>query len=230
MRAQPLVSCLCLTERRLPLLRRAIACFLAQTYQPRELVILCQSDDRATRDYLAGLGEPSVRVVEVASSPRVLTGSLRNISLEAARGHYVAIWDDDDWHGPTRLAEQIDAILWGGRPACILSRVILYDAVKQSAFLSSMRTWEGSLVAERSAVPPYPDLRQGSDMPVVTRLRTESKLVALDRPELYVYVYHGANTWNWAHWETNLIPRAQLLPVGEAERWRSLLAAAEEGS
>jgi glycosyltransferase involved in cell wall biosynthesis len=228
MEAHPLVSCLCLTHRRLPLLRRSVSCFLAQTYQPRELVVVCQSDDPATRDYLAALGEPSVRFVELPSTPRVLTGSLRNISLEAARGHYMAVWDDDDWHGPTRLAEQIEAIRWGGRPACILCRVMLYDAVKHSAFLSRMRTWEGSLVAERTAMPPYPDLQQGSDVPVVTQLRLEGKLVALDRPELYVYVYHGGNTWNWAHWEQNVLPRAEPLPADETGRLRSLLTSATE--
>jgi glycosyltransferase involved in cell wall biosynthesis len=221
--AHPLVSCLCLTHGRVPLLKRAVSCFLAQTYEPRELVVVAQADDIATREYLAALQEPSVRHVEVPASPRLSTGALRNISLQAARGHYVAIWDDDDWHGPARLAEQIDAILRERGTACILWRLILYDTVTQSALRSAPRGWEGTLVAERTAVPAYPDQQRGSDTPVVGQLWDAGKVVVLDRPELYVYVYHGGNTWNRQHWEQNLLPYAEALPDGENERVRSLL-------
>ncbi len=204
------------------MLRRAVACFLGQTCPDRELVVLYPADDRATGDYLAGLGDPSIRPIEV---PAGLTpGALRNIALEAARGHYMALWDDDDWHAPTRLAEQIAVAGTAGRRGCVLLRLTLYDETTRSAFLSARRTWEGSLVAERSVVPPFPDLARGSDTPVITRLMEEEKLVALDRPDLYVYVYHGANTWNRAHWDTNLLPYAAPLSPGESLRIRSLLS------
>jgi glycosyltransferase involved in cell wall biosynthesis len=205
------------------MLRRAISCFLSQTYRPRELLVFYQSDDHATRDYLAGLGEPSVRPVEIPCSPRLSTGLLRNVSLQAACGHYVATWDDDDWYGPTRLAEQISAIVAAARPGCVLSRLVLYDKVTQSAFLSAKRTWENSLVAERTAVPSFPDLRQGSDTHAIARMLTEAKLVALDHPELYVYVYHGGNLWNRAHWEANLLKFAHPLAREDSERVRSRL-------
>ncbi len=112
---QPLVSCLCVTQNRVPLLRRAVACFLGQTYQPRELVMLYQSDDQTTRHYLEGLNEPSIRSVEVPSTPPLRLGVLRNLSLQASRGYYVAQWDDDDWHDPTRLAVQVAALKKSGR-------------------------------------------------------------------------------------------------------------------
>jgi hypothetical protein len=106
----------------------------------------------------------------------------------------------------------------------VLLRLTLYDETTRSAFLSARRTWEGSLVAERSVVPPFPDLARGSDTPVITRLMEEEKLVALDRPDLYVYVYHGANTWNRAHWDTNLLPYAAPLSPVESLRLSSLLS------
>jgi glycosyltransferase involved in cell wall biosynthesis len=204
------------------MLRRAVACFLAQTYPDRELVVLYPPDDRVTGHYLAGLGDPSIRPVEV---PAGLTpGTLRNLAVEAARGHYVALWDDDDWHAPTRLAEQIAAGARAGRQGCVLLRLMLYDETTHSAFLSARRTWEGTLVAERSVLPPFPDLARGSDTPVITRLMEEQKLVALDRPGLYTYVYHGTNTWNRAHWETNLLPYATPLSPEESERVSSVLS------
>jgi glycosyltransferase involved in cell wall biosynthesis len=218
-----LVSCLCVTRNRVPMLRRAISCFLNQTYQPRELVVLYEADDPATRDYLATLSEPSIRPVEVPTSPKLLLGVLRNLSIQASRGHYVAQWDDDDWHGPTRLAEQIGAIRGSNKPACVLLRWVMYDEATKMAFLSASRTWEGSLVAERSAVPRYPDLRRGEDSDVIKRMLSENKLVGLDRPHLYVYIYHGANTWERSHWQENLLPFAQPLTPENTERVRSLL-------
>jgi glycosyltransferase involved in cell wall biosynthesis len=203
------------------MLRRAVACFFGQTYRDRELVVLYPADDRPTGDYLAGLGDPSIRPIEVPAG--LTTGALRNVALEAARGRYVAMWDDDDWHAPARLAEQIAVAGTAARQGCVLLRLTLYDETTCSAFLSARRTWEGTLVAERGVVPPFPDLARGSDTPVITRLMNEEKLVALDRPDLYIYVYHGTNTWSRAHWDTNLLPYAAPLSPGESARVGSLL-------
>ena len=97
----------------------------------------------------------------------------------------------------------------------------LYDELTGSAFLSARRLWEASLLAERTAVPAYLDLPRGSDTPVIARMAAESRLVGLDRPDLYVYFYHGNNVWNRAHWEKNLLPHASALAEGETERIRS---------
>ena len=48
-----LISCLCVTRGRVALLGRAVGCFLEQTHAQRELLILFESDDAATRDYVA---------------------------------------------------------------------------------------------------------------------------------------------------------------------------------
>ena len=214
---QPLVSCLCVTRNRVPLLRRAVACFLGQTYRPRELVVVYESDDPATRDYLGRLDEPSIRAVEVPSTPRLKLGKLRNLSVRAARGAYVAQWDDDDWHASARLADQMRVIRQTGRPACILLSWTIFDENTQSAFISARRGWEGSLVAERASMPAYLNFRKrGEDGIVVTTLRNQENLAVLDDPDLYIYVYHGANVWHREHW-MRLMSHAQPLS-GEASR------------
>ena len=218
-----LVSCLCLTRNRVPLLRRAVGCFLNQSYAPRELIIVFREDDLATRKYLSTLSNPAIRLVEVPSSPILTTGQLRNKSLVEARGHYVAIWDDDDWHGPTRLAEQICAMRQTGRAGCVLLSLILYDEQTQSAFLSAKRAWEGSLVAERESVPFYPELQRGEDTPVIVSMRNEMKLASLERPNLYIYVCHSANTWDKTHWNTNIWPHAQALSAIDTAKVHAVL-------
>jgi glycosyltransferase involved in cell wall biosynthesis len=206
------------------MLRRAVACFLRQTYAPRELVIVHRSDDTATRDYLRALGEPSIRVVEIEPSPELGPGALRNICVEAARGEYVAVWDDDDWYAPTRIAEQVAAFKGAGKAGCCLYRIVLYDGVTDTAYLSMSRLWEGSLIVERAAMPAYSGERRGSDAPIVRQLLREDKLVALDRPQLYVYVYHGRNVWDREHWKANLLAHAQPLPSAESREVTALLS------
>ncbi len=222
MGGEHLVSCLCVTRNRVRMLRRAITCFLNQTYKARELIVVYEEDDPATHNYLVSLNEPSIRPFKVAVSPKLSLGALRNLSIQFSSGHYVAQWDDDDWHGPTRLAEQIRATEETGKQGCILIRWLIYDAATKTAYQSGRRSWEGSIVAERSAIPRYPDLRKGEDLVVITQLVSEDKLVGLDRPQIYIYTYHGANTWGRSHWKRNLLPSAQILAQEDQERVRSL--------
>jgi glycosyltransferase involved in cell wall biosynthesis len=211
---------MCVTRGRVRLLRRAIKCFINQTYRERELVVVYESDDTPTRQVLAELDDNSIYPIEVPAVPRLALGSLRNIALQAGTGTYVAQWDDDDWHGPERLAEQMQAIRETGKQACVLARWTVYDCLTERAFVSNVRAWEGSIVAARSVVPPYPDLVKLEDTPVVEELICQDRVIMLDRPELYVYTYHGRNTWDSNHWK-RIVGRSY--PLG-AETSRSVTA------
>ena len=223
----PLVSCLCPTFGRVPMLRRAIGCFAAQTHVPRELVVVYQSHDAPTRDYLRTLADPSIRAIEIAPSPHLGPDGLRNFCLEAARGDYVAVWDDDDWFAPTRLAEQLAAARVAGRAGCCLQRIFLYDSVTHQAYVSMHRAWEMSLVIERASMPRYANAR-GADSELMSALLRDEKLAPLDRPDLYIYIYHGGNYFSRRHWKSNLAGRGAPLASAESARVAALLAT--EGS
>ena len=220
-----LVTCLCVTRNRVGMLRRAVSCFLTQSYPNRELLVVYEADDPATRDYLSALTQPAIRSVEVGVSPKLSLGALRNISIQSSRGHFVAQWDDDDWYGPTRLADQIDAIRQSGLQGCVLSRWLMYDMLTATAYISGTRAWEGSIVAERSALPLFPPLSKGEDTVVITQMIADGKLVALNRPQLYIYTVHGENTWDRTHWERNLRNYGQLLTQIDCDRIKTLLTA-----
>ena len=218
-----LVSCLCVTRNRAALLRRAIDCFRAQTHPARELVVLHESDDAVTREYLATLSLPAVRPIEVPALPKRPLGALRNLAVGAARGRYVMQWDDDDWHGPERIAAQLAAVESSGKAGCVLRRWTIYDAVTRQAWIGAPRTWEGSLLMERFGMPAYPELPRGEDTVVIRTLNDAGKLAPLDRPDLYVYVYHGANTWARSHLRRSILGGAEELPPEEARRIGEML-------
>lgn len=103
---------------------------------------------------------------------------------------------------PTRLAEQMKSIRESGLAGCVLSRWTIHDATTQRSYISESCTWEGSLVAERAAVPAYPPAKQGGDTPKIDAMMKKKQLTLLERPELYIYIFHGLNTWNRKHWLT----------------------------
>lgn len=209
------------------MLRRAIACFLAQTHAPRELVVVHQSHDAPTREYLRSLAEPSIRAIEIAPSPHLGPDGLRNVCLEGARGDYVAVWDDDDWYAPSRLEEQVGAARSAGTAGCCLLRITLYDSVARQAYVSRQRAWEMSLVVERASMPSYANAR-GADSDLVSGLLRDKKLAGLERPDLYVYVYHGGNYFSRRHWKSNMAGPGEPLASAETARVAALLAT--EGS
>lgn len=207
-----LVSCLCVTNNRVSLLRRAVDCYLNQTYRSRELIIAYNADDHATSRYLETVSETSIRAFKLPATSEVSLGSMRNLAVEAAHGHYVAIWDDDDWHGPTRVAAQVNAIQESGKPNCVLSCVILYDSLQQKAYYSERRCWEGTLVGLRSKLPSYKQVNRAEDTPVITKLYKDEQLVFVEAPDAYIYVYHGGNTVDQEHWEDKLVRYGRALP------------------
>jgi hypothetical protein len=217
--ADPLISCLCVTRARVTLLTRAVECFLAQTYPRRELLILFDADDAATREYAAALHDDRIRLVEAPQVPRQSLGSLRNLAVAEARGQYVCQWDDDDWYHPDRLTAQFSALRASGRPTCVLSRWTCLDVEARRAYLSPHRAWEGSIMVERERMVAYPDLARGEDTIAIDQLAARDELHLLDRPDLYVYTFHGDNTWDRTHW-SRFLGKSTILSWSESQEIR----------
>jgi glycosyltransferase involved in cell wall biosynthesis len=223
-----LVSCLCITHRRVPMLRRAVECFLAQTWPRRELLVVHEDVDTGTRDFLAQLDHPLIRSQVVPATPHLPLGAKRQISLEAARGRYIATWDDDDWSAPNRLAEQMQVIRESGLPACVMQRWVVYDQVLQQAWLSGPYTWEASLVAERAAMPAYEPHEKGEDLASMKVLIAAGHVSAIRSPHLYIYRYHGGNVGSRIHFKRNVFAHAKPLSSAFARRVAALLSSAAE--
>lgn len=91
-----LASCLCVTESRAAFAEWLIWNFDKQDYAERELVVVDSSPGGSVYE-----GLPKVRVVR--APPGTNVPAKRNLALDAARGGFVAWFDDDDWQHPRRL-------------------------------------------------------------------------------------------------------------------------------
>jgi glycosyltransferase involved in cell wall biosynthesis len=202
---EPLISCLCVTQRKPELLGRAIDCFLGQTYPNKELVILYEDDDAATEALLAGgfARESGIRVFRVPAYPKITLGELRNLAVRIARGEFICQWDDDDWYHIRRLEVQYEKLFQEGRHGSIMTQRLVFDVHTTTAYVSNERLWEGSILCKKSVLQlkAYEDKALGEDTATIEYLDHMGCLHQLHAmPWLYIYIYHGNNSGDQAHW------------------------------
>lgn len=121
----PLVSCLCVTEGRPAFIPWLLWCFDRQTWPRKELIIVDSSREPARER------GPDVRVVPVPPGTNV--PAKRNIALRAARGRFVAWFDDDDWQHPARLEEAV-AVLAAGAAIASTGRSWFVDLLGEGSY------------------------------------------------------------------------------------------------
>lgn len=212
--AMPLISCLCLTRNRPKFLKRAIQCFISQTYINKELVVVYLKNDVATSEVLLTVDNICIRSVEVDSDLNLSTGELRNLSIEHSYGEYFCQWDDDDWNNCERLQIQMDGILYSNKEASILPRWFMYDEGKKEAYLSNYGPWAASVLCSKSIITDklnYPKLNKMEDSRFLGKLLKINCLYPIQVPQLYIYVYHGNNTWDEEHFN-KMFSRSKKMP------------------
>ena len=194
--AVPLVSALMVTRGNVEMVRSSLACFRAQTWPNKELVVVCAAVTAPLRELLNRSNE---KLIEV---PGLLTlGNLRNIAISMASGDYICTWDDDDLYDPSRLTVSMQVILQSGVAAVFLNQLLIWWPERDLLALSGSRTWENSMVAKRAAVPVYPSMAKSEDFVAVDYLCRHHSFAMLDAPTMYCYRITGENTWDEAHFE-----------------------------
>ncbi len=124
----PDISVVLATYNRAAHLPRAIASVLAQDLgDPStrfELIVVDDASSDGTRDYLATLTDPRIRVV-IAERNLGPSGA-RNRGLAAARAEIVAFLDSDDAYRPGRLAVALAALAKDADLVCVLSSAVRF--------------------------------------------------------------------------------------------------------
>lgn len=130
----PLVSCLMPTWNRREFVGAAIDCFLRQTYEPRELVIV--DDGKPVEDLVSA--DPRIRYFRLAK--KMVTGPKRNRCCELARGEILCHFDDDDWSADDRIEHEVRLLEESGRPIAGYGSLYFWDTVRLEAKLYKSAT------------------------------------------------------------------------------------------
>ncbi len=109
-----MISVLLPTYARPEFLAESIECFLRQTYQDSELIVL-----NDWRGHTIAFDHPRVRVFNGEGTTRRTIGEVRNWLCEKARGNLVVDWDDDDLYLPNHLDHALSmmSLYRGGKAA-----------------------------------------------------------------------------------------------------------------
>jgi glycosyltransferase involved in cell wall biosynthesis len=196
----------------------SVESYCLQTYSPRELIIVCdgEADDvELVKAVVARAGGPDIRPTFIKGKQTL--GALRNVSLQLASGGIVCQWDDDDLYHPSRLEVQARPLLEAGKVASYLVSYLHYFEDCRELFLmdwseSPLGCLPGTVMIQRGSMRAYPragafSSRNEDSLLLFYLRRTPERVEYINgAPHLYVYRFHGQNTWPRSH-HSDLVSR-----------------------
>jgi len=203
----PLISCLCITKNTVFFLKRSIECFRSQTYHNKELIIVRKGEDPSVTEYLDTLEDDNITYFQLPENLDCTLGDLRNFSIEKSNGDYFCIWDDDDWQHYDRLRAQLEQMLISKHNVSVLTNLLAYNDYSNQGFFTSFRLWEGTLLCDKKFFQSglrYPSLKKGEDSGFLKILLKHTRIYPVVSSVLYIYVYHGDNTWGIDHFKSHI--------------------------
>lgn len=177
----------------------AVACFLAQDYPDKELVILDDDDDPSfgPADWLH---EPAIRYSRL--NRRLTLADKRNAVNTMASGELIAHFDSDDWSDPGRLSFQLGMMFESDKAVSGFNTMLFYEPStgKVAKYIGNAGYACGtSLVYRRRFWETHPFRKPklteyGSDNPFVYAARDEKQMASCDVAGLMVARIHPGNT------------------------------------
>lgn len=187
----PLVTCLCLTRNRREWLPKAVECFGRQTYANRQLLIVPDSED----DY-AGI-DFRFEVSILWCFPGHNVGKKRNIGSELAKGELIAIWDDDDFSAPGRLADQVATLRMTGKDVTGYQALKFTDGREWWQYTGAATHLPGTTLCFRKAWwenHRFNEVQVGQDEEFSAEAARAKQLAAEPDKDLMYATIHAGNT------------------------------------
>lgn len=232
-----MVSCLTATCGRFSVLREAIACFVAQDYENRELVILNNHPNPLCYE---GPMAPKIRIINEPGHPTL--GHCRNRLLQLARGQWVRTWDDDDLYLPWTISQGAKGI---GEAPAFKARQSWFSTKNEKCELAE-NVFEAAMLVRADVARKYGYRNALGDehAPMLAGIDAEGGCKIEDFGLLSSYVYrwdtglqHASGTLGrgtvedrtaeWLAKNADAGGDAPLTPADVAPYWRKLLAQAQ---
>ena len=211
----PRISCLLVTKdaMKFPYLVKAYGCYRAQTYENKELVIICGG----SCDYFNEINKlventPRVSLYHIDEDATGLTlGDVRNISIEKASGDIIVNWDDDDLNHPQRLEIQLKQMQDEGSDVSYFTDQMhyLYDTKEMFWVNWGNDCIPGTFMAWKDKIQNFKHPSQPLAEDAVLRdeiLSSDLKVSKISRQGyLYVYTFNAHGVYNRDHHTSKII-------------------------
>lgn len=186
-----LVSAIMPTRGRPQYAQEALGCFLSQTYQDRELVIVDDADDPS---FPEGVNLPGVHYHQMRK--RLTIGAKRNLACSRASEGVIVHWDDDDWSAPERIEDQVTRLIDSNVGLTGYNRMRFYDVDSGEWWMfngGKHQVIGTSMMYTREfwKALPFPDINEGEDHSVSNKA---SKVAVVDAGLMMFARTHAGNT------------------------------------
>jgi len=194
--AKPLVSCVVSTADRPSFIAQLVRCFLRQTWEAKELIIV-DSGRQPVEDF--GAGVSGVR--QVRASAETSLAERLNLGIESSRGTIVQKLDDDDYYHPRFLERAIATLLSDAPAKTIVSWDCFYVVLKgDRALRFSGHGWSaGGTLCFTRELWEQTRFRGNGPSDYFFIHDSGAALRRVCAPEMYLHVRHGGNMWQVLH-------------------------------
>lgn len=194
--ALPLVTCICPTmPSRREWLPKAIACFMAQTYANRRMLIVT---DGNRMEQSAVIPQDERISLALDAPPGISLGAKRNLCCELAEGEIIAHFDDDDWSAPGRLADQVNRLASTGKSVTGYHSMLFMDGANWWRNANSPTVWayDSSLCYLKSfwMRHPFSEISDGLEAEFRRAAIREREFISVDAGDLMYATIHSENT------------------------------------
>ena len=187
---KPRVSCILATGNRPAFTRQAIRCFLRQSVEDAELIIVDDGDELVD-SLCSGL----FRVKHLPVPPSTPLGTKLNLGIQQAQGSIIQKLDDDDYYHPQFLEHAL-------RSLDSKNKIVAWDCflvlLKNSPYLRfSGHGWAagGTLCFHKSLWEKAPFRALPREVDTWFLRDHHGTLSRVCAPEFYILLRHGQNTW-----------------------------------
>ena len=210
MNSSPLVSIVIPTYNHAPMLQRALATVIEQTYQNWNASVVNNFSTDNTLEVVAKFNDPRIQCVNFRNNGVI--GASRNEGIKLATGEYVAFLDSDDTWFPTKVEKSVSSLENGSDLVCHAeywidesgkSRLVTYGPseaathhnliYKGNRISTSATMVRATLLKEVNGFDVSPELISTEDYDLWIRLAAKSnKFAFIDEP-LGEYHRHDNN-------------------------------------
>jgi glycosyltransferase involved in cell wall biosynthesis len=210
MNDSPLVSIVIPTYNHAPMLQRALATVIEQTYQNWNAIVVNNYSTDNTLEVVASFNDPRIQCVNFRNNGVI--GASRNEGIALATGKYVAFLDSDDTWFPTKIEKCVASLENGSDLVCHAeywidesgnSRLVAYGPseaathhnliYKGNRISTSATMVRATLLKEVNGFDVSPELISTEDYDLWIRLAAKSsKFAFIDEP-LGEYHRHDNN-------------------------------------
>ncbi len=126
---EPTVCAIMLTRDRPEMAKRAVECWMAQTYENKRLLIIASGESNVYCP--AFLLYPNCDIYMQPSLNGWTIGAIRNYANAKTGADILIHWDDDDWSHPHRISEQVALLQSSGADAVGYREMLFWKYCKK---------------------------------------------------------------------------------------------------